>query len=118
MNIARAGRIRSLAISAADIAPLLNSTTEGRFSIPDPEALTRQLDAAKQAVERAQSALTNAVTTAANLERALENVKKYRLPPRKEEQESPETEQSKEAAKPQEESNSDAPEGEIPQPLP
>ncbi|MDA0811997.1 MAG: PDZ domain-containing protein [Verrucomicrobia bacterium] len=123
MNIARAGRIRSLAISSADIAPLLNTTAEGRFSIPDSEALIKQLAAAKQAVEHAQSTLTNAITTAANLERALENVKKYRLPRREEEEESPET-NSSEAAIPQDGSNPNpnpdpgSSENEVPPPLP
>ncbi|MGK0187878.1 MAG: serine protease Do [Verrucomicrobiales bacterium] len=80
MNIARAGRIRSLAIPTADLAPLLNATTEGRFSIPDPEALTHQLDGARQAVARARQILESAEAKATNLERALENLKKYRLP--------------------------------------
>lgn len=92
MNIARAGRIRSLAVPAVDLAPLLNATAEGRFSIPDPEALKLQLAGARQAVAHARATLETAETKAANLERALQNLKKYRLPqPEKEELESDQT---------------------------
>jgi len=85
MNIARAGRIRSLAIPAADLAPLLNATSEGRFSIPDPEALGQQLAAARLTVKHAEASLASAQTKVTNLERALDNLKKYRLPKKMEE---------------------------------
>ena len=80
MNIARAGRIRTLAIPAADIVPLLERAKEGTFSIPDPKALLAQLALAREAVVHAEETLAGAKAAEANLERALDNLKKYRLP--------------------------------------
>ena len=80
MNIARAGRIRTLAIPASDIVPLLREVDEDRFFIPDPDELKTELNAAKDAVEVAKSALSEAKKHEVTIERALENLKKYRLP--------------------------------------
>lgn len=81
MNIARSGRIRSLAIPSADLLPLLGTAAEGRFSIPDAVALKEQLEAARDAVKNAETTLASARAREAELERSIENLKKYRLAP-------------------------------------
>jgi len=80
LNIARAGRTQSFAIPAIDLLPLLETVAEGTFSLPNPEAIKEQLEKARETVKNAGTALEEAQAKEEELNRALDNLRKYRLP--------------------------------------
>lgn len=69
LNIARSGRVESLAIPAADLKPLLARVEVGKFTLPDPGSLRDELKQAELAVLNAQEARQEA---AERLRRATE----------------------------------------------
>lgn len=78
LNIARSGRVESLAIPASDIKPLLARIELGQFTLPDTDQLRDELKQAELAVLNAQEARQQA---AERLQRATELLKS--LPRRK-----------------------------------
>ena len=56
LDIARSGRVESLAVPAADLRNLLAAVTTGKFSLPDLDALREALKKADLAVHAAQAA--------------------------------------------------------------
>jgi serine protease Do len=56
LDIARSGRVESLAVPAADLRNLLSAVTTGKFSLPDLDALRESLKKADLAVHAAQAA--------------------------------------------------------------
>jgi len=77
INIARAGRIQTLAITAADLAPLLETVADGRFSIPSIPALEEALGEARQTVSDARAALAEAERREAAARHNLETARQF-----------------------------------------
>jgi serine protease Do len=76
LDIARAGRVESLAIPAEDMRMLLSKVTNGKFALPDIGEL-------REALKKADLALARAQETRALAERALERANRLleTLPP-------------------------------------
>lgn len=60
LDIARSGRVESLAVPAADLRSLLATVTTGKFALPDLKALREELKKADLAILAAQEARQNA----------------------------------------------------------
>ena len=56
LDIARSGRVESLAVPASDLKALLATVTTGKFTLPDLESLRENLKKAELAVHAAQGA--------------------------------------------------------------
>lgn len=78
LNIARSGRVESLAIPAADLRDLLAKVETGRFALPDVNALRDDLQKADLAIMAAQEARRSAELT---LRRARELIDTLPPPP-------------------------------------
>ncbi|MGI8602522.1 MAG: S1C family serine protease [Verrucomicrobiales bacterium] len=78
LDIARAGRVESLAIPASDMKTLLANVVSGKFALPNIEELREEL-------KKADLALADAQDTRASIERRLERAKRLldTLPPPK-----------------------------------
>jgi len=63
LDIARSGRVESLAIPAADLKNLLAQVTTGKFALPDLDALRDELKKAELAIRLAQDARDQAGRT-------------------------------------------------------
>lgn len=60
LDIARSGRVESLAVPASDLCKLLTTVTTGKFALPDLQALREELKKAELAVHAAQAARAEA----------------------------------------------------------
>jgi serine protease Do len=60
LDIARSGRVESLAVPASDLRKLLATVTTGKFALPDLNALREELKKAELAVHAAQAARSEA----------------------------------------------------------